>query len=186
MNPAPPLEIPQNCVRYLGNSKARNQDPWKIHIIFSCSPLEIPLRFYLTPGNLISSNPSPCLFFSGIVHYKRSDWKTWLSKRFPKALTSKLWNEKIYFAEAYRNGAKLNYIHPLWFYQKFLTDYRRGSHGKKIHWKNKVGSTTWAKQCGLIGHKQQNSSHSFSVNYVRQAGDQASKYLVSSFLFSDF
>ena len=42
---APPLEIPQNCVRSLGNSKGKNQDPWKFHIIFSSPPLEIPLLF---------------------------------------------------------------------------------------------------------------------------------------------
>ena len=42
-NKAPPLQILQNCVTSLGNSKARNQDPWKFHIIFSWSPLEIPL-----------------------------------------------------------------------------------------------------------------------------------------------
>ena len=44
-NKAPPLEIPQNCVRSLGGSKTKNQDSRKFHIIFSWSPLEIPLRF---------------------------------------------------------------------------------------------------------------------------------------------
>ena len=44
-NKAQPLDIPQNCVRSLGNSKAKNKDPWKFHIIFSWSPLEIPLHF---------------------------------------------------------------------------------------------------------------------------------------------
>ena len=44
-NKAQPLDIPQNCVRSLGNSKAKNKDPWKFHIIFSWLPLEIPLRF---------------------------------------------------------------------------------------------------------------------------------------------
>ena len=46
-NKTPPLEIPQIFVRFLGNSKVKNQDPWKYHmsIIFSWSPLEIPLRF---------------------------------------------------------------------------------------------------------------------------------------------
>ena len=44
-NKARPLNIPQNCVRSLGNSKAKNKDPWKFHIIFSCSPLEIALCF---------------------------------------------------------------------------------------------------------------------------------------------
>ena len=44
-NKAPPLDIPQNCVRLLGNSKAKNKEPWKFHIIFSWSPLEIPLHF---------------------------------------------------------------------------------------------------------------------------------------------
>ena len=44
-NKAQPLDIPQNCVRFLGNSKAKNKDPWKFHIIFSWLSLEIPLRF---------------------------------------------------------------------------------------------------------------------------------------------
>ena len=34
----------------LGNSKAKNQDPWKFCMIFSWSSLEIPLLFQLTPG----------------------------------------------------------------------------------------------------------------------------------------
>ena len=28
------LDIPQSCVAPLGNSKAKNQDQWKFHIIF--------------------------------------------------------------------------------------------------------------------------------------------------------
>ena len=45
--------------------------------------------------------------------YKRSDWKIQLTERFSEALTSKPWNKKkIHTAEAYRNWAKLNYIHP--------------------------------------------------------------------------
>ena len=44
-NKASSLEIPQNCVISLGISKAKNQDPWKFHIIFSWPPLEIPLCF---------------------------------------------------------------------------------------------------------------------------------------------
>ena len=59
-------------------------------------------------------------------YYKRSDRKTWLSERFSEALTSKLWNKKIHAAEAYRDGAKLNYIQPLWFYQKSSTDPSKG------------------------------------------------------------
>ena len=55
-------------------------------------------------------------------YYKRSNWKTWLSERFSKAVTSKLWNKKLHVAEAYRNGAKLNYVHPLCFYKKSSTD----------------------------------------------------------------
>ena len=37
--------------------------------------------------------------------------------------------------EAYRNGVKLSYIHPLWSYQQYLTDPSKGEpreiHGKK-------------------------------------------------------
>ena len=42
---AQPLDIPQNCVRSLGNSKVKNKNPWKFHIIFASPLLEIPLRF---------------------------------------------------------------------------------------------------------------------------------------------
>ena len=60
-------------------------------------------------------------------YYKRSDWKTWLAEKFSEALTSKLWKKKkIHAAEAYRNGVKLNHIHPLWFYQKSSTDPTKG------------------------------------------------------------
>ena len=45
LNKAPPLKIPQIFVRFLGNTKANNQDPRKFHIIFSWSPFEILLRF---------------------------------------------------------------------------------------------------------------------------------------------
>ena len=42
---AQPLDIPQNCVRSLGNSKTKNKDPSKFPIIFPWSPLEIPLPY---------------------------------------------------------------------------------------------------------------------------------------------
>ena len=44
-NKAESLDIPQNCVRSLGNSKAKNKDPQKLKFIFSWSNLEIPLCF---------------------------------------------------------------------------------------------------------------------------------------------
>ena len=44
--------------------------------------------------------------------------------------------KKIHAAEAYRNEAKLNYIHPLWFCQKSSKDLSKGEtreiHGKKL------------------------------------------------------
>ena len=33
-NKAQALDIPQNCVRSLGNFKAKKKDPWKFHIIY--------------------------------------------------------------------------------------------------------------------------------------------------------
>ena len=39
------LDNPQNSVRSLENSIAKNKDPWKFHISFLWSPLEIPLHF---------------------------------------------------------------------------------------------------------------------------------------------
>ena len=63
-----PLEIPEKISFYpwkfckivtpLGNSKVKNQDLWKFHMIFSWTPLEIPLLFSLTPGI------STCSFFN--------------------------------------------------------------------------------------------------------------------------
>ena len=37
--------FPQIVLRSLGNSKAKNKDPWQSHIIFSWSPLDITLCF---------------------------------------------------------------------------------------------------------------------------------------------
>ena len=37
-NKVQPLDIPQNCVRFLGNCKAKKKDPWKFHIIFLGHP----------------------------------------------------------------------------------------------------------------------------------------------------
>ena len=61
-NKPPVLEIQQNSVTSLGNSKSKNQDPWKFHMIpypqSSNSIFQIP---YPQP-------PSPYLiFFSGIA-----------------------------------------------------------------------------------------------------------------------
>ena len=52
-------------------------------------------------------------------YYKRSNWKTWPSERFSEVLTSKLWNKKNTY-KAYRNGAKLNYIHSPMVLSKFF------------------------------------------------------------------
>ena len=53
-----PLDIPQSCVAPLGNSKAKIQDRWNFHMIFSQSLLEVSLLFELTP------EISTCSFFN--------------------------------------------------------------------------------------------------------------------------
>ena len=58
----PPLDIPQIFVRSNGNSKAKNQDPWKFHFIFSWSPLQIPHAISLIPLE-IPYPQLPCLVF---------------------------------------------------------------------------------------------------------------------------
>ena len=66
----PPLDIPQNCVKSLGNFKAKNQNHCKSQIIFSWSPLEIRLRFYLTSENSTScffDTPRSSIFSKGKV-----------------------------------------------------------------------------------------------------------------------
>ena len=40
-----PQENPENCITRIGNSKTKEQDPWKFHMIFSLSPLENQLFF---------------------------------------------------------------------------------------------------------------------------------------------
>ena len=46
-------------------------------------------------------------------YYKRSDSKVWLAEDFLKLkkLSFEI-KKKIHVAEAYRNGVKLNYVHP--------------------------------------------------------------------------
>ena len=78
-----PLEIqrenkaPQNCVRSLGGSKAKNRDPThstllflghplKFHFVFNLT-LEIPHAISLIPLEIPYPQP-PVWFFSGIAH----------------------------------------------------------------------------------------------------------------------
>ena len=44
-NKAQPLDIPQNCVRSLGNFKTKNKDPWKFHLIFLAHPWKFHFIF---------------------------------------------------------------------------------------------------------------------------------------------
>ena len=62
--------------------QAKNQNPWRFHIIFSGSPFEIPLLFLLIPGiSIYSFNKfgnfmsltSPVWIFSGIGHWKSGE-----------------------------------------------------------------------------------------------------------------
>ena len=64
--------------------------------------------------------------------------------------------KKLPAAEAYRNGAKLNYVHPRMVLAKV---FKRSIHVITT-WnsreKNKVGNTTWAKSRPLIGQNRPN------------------------------
>ena len=53
-----------------GNFKAKNQYPWKFHMIFSWSPLETPQLFWLTPDEIPINQPPLFGFFgnSPIAH----------------------------------------------------------------------------------------------------------------------
>ena len=76
------LQIQQNSVIPLGNSKVKNQDPWKFHMSFSLNtpgnfasfltdPLGIStFSFFNTPENSMSSSPL-FSFFSGIAQYQK-------------------------------------------------------------------------------------------------------------------
>ena len=78
----PPLEIPQNCVRSLGNSKTKTKTPgisalifllhpWKFSFVFNY-PLEILYGISLIPLEI--PYPLPVCFFSGVAQYDR--WST--------------------------------------------------------------------------------------------------------------
>ena len=89
-----PRKFTEFCdmVTPLGNSNAKNQNPWKFLMIFSGSPLEIPHFFFnwppwnfhklflqYTPGNSMSSTSLPPLsgfFLELIVQYCFDGWET--------------------------------------------------------------------------------------------------------------
>ena len=75
---AQPQDIPQNCVKSLGNSKAKNKDPkafllinpWKFHILF----LWYPWKFHiLNPPVWIFSGTAQN--FSNLVHGQIKDFR---------------------------------------------------------------------------------------------------------------
>ena len=110
-------------------------------------------------------------------YYTRSNCKTWLAGRFSEVLTSKFWNKTKYMllklTEIERNWIVFT---PYGFINNLWQIHLRDSHVKFMG-KNKVSNTMWAKLCGLIGQKQQNSfQYTYIENFfvsVRQAGEQA-------------
>ena len=120
-------------------------------------------------------------------YYMRSDWKIWLAKRFYEALTSKLWNKKIHAAEACRNGAKLNYVHPPMVLSKI---FNRSIWGIAMwnSWEKiklaipcKENYVTWLVKNGKTVFSKLTRKISLSVSV-----EQASQHLTSSFPFSNF
>ena len=81
----PPLEIPQNCVRSLGNSKTKTKTPeisalifllhpWKFHFVFNY-PLEILYGISLIPLEIPYPLPG-FFFFSGVAQYSKvAKWR---------------------------------------------------------------------------------------------------------------
>ena len=51
-------------------------------------------RTFQSQGDLTGKQRKNMKFWPLNLHYKRSDWKTWLSERLSEALTLKLWNKK--------------------------------------------------------------------------------------------
>ena len=76
INSPPLVESVQNRVTSVGNSKTKNQDPWKFNIILSWSLLKIPHSITLMALEIPYPQPPPppplCLFFSGIAQCKKS------------------------------------------------------------------------------------------------------------------
>ena len=87
---APPQEIPKNRVRCLRNCNAKNQDPWKFHIIFlvtlrnSTSVLinlwkfHVLFLWYSWKFHILNARPlhpptqTPIWFYSGLAYFKLS------------------------------------------------------------------------------------------------------------------
>ena len=73
-----PLEIQQNCVTPLGNSKVKNQDPCNFHMSFYLSTPGNSTSFLIDPSNFhifflqysrkFHVLNLPLFFFSGIAH----------------------------------------------------------------------------------------------------------------------
>ena len=76
INSPPLVESVQNRVTSVGNSKTKNQDPWKFNIILSWSLLKIPHSITLMALEIPYPQPPPppplFLFFSGIAQCKKS------------------------------------------------------------------------------------------------------------------
>ena len=90
-----PLDIPQSCVRSFGNSKAKNKDPWKFHIIFSWSSLEILLPTFLI---------NPCKFHMLFL------WNPWKFHILNPPSLDFFWNSPIAISLEGRHLASVNSI----------------------------------------------------------------------------
>ena len=91
-----PLEIQQNCGRSLGNSKAKNQDPWKFpHYFFSRSAFgkstlflinrwEFHMLFHWYPWKFHMLNPPLFVFFwksPFLRQVKAHWWRQWAKNK---------------------------------------------------------------------------------------------------------
>ena len=95
-----PLEILRNCLKPLRNFKVKNQDPWRLHDIFLCTPGN-STSFLIDPWNfqVLSSIsleipcPQPLSPFSGVLakNIPKSNLK-WQFLMVPKQLT--IWKFK--------------------------------------------------------------------------------------------
>ena len=120
------------------------------------------------------------------LYYKRSDWKSWLSERFSETLISKLRNKKNTCRRSLQKWSNIElYSSPM----VLLKIFDRSIYGIAT-WnsqeKIKVGNTTWGKVARLDWSKMPKQFSLNSRKILSVSGNQVSKYLVSSFPFSDF
>ena len=145
-------------------------------------------RTFLSQGGSTKQNMRKNMKFWPLnPYYKRSDWKTWLAERISEALTSNFSNKKNTCCRSLQKWREIELYSPPYGFIKNLRQIQlRNSHmkftgKKKSAIPHEQNYATWFVKSDIIVFSKLTRKISLSVS-----GEQASKHLASSFLFSDF